>query len=55
MRHLCCEPRITAQKRVHSLFITGEDDDDVFATVLHRLKEKLDRFAAVVALVFGPV
>ena len=49
------QPGIRAEEVVHPVLVAGEDHDELVALGLHHLEQDLDRLAAVVALVLGPV
>ena len=46
---------VRAEEVVHPVLVAGEDHDELVALGLHHLEQDLDRLAAVVALVLGPV
>ena len=55
VRDAARHPRVGLEELVHAVLVAGEDDDEVVALVLHDLEQDLDRFLAVVLLVFRAV
>ncbi len=47
--------RVASEKDVHAILVASQDDNEVVTPVLHHLQQYLDRFLAIVALVFRAI
>ena len=55
MRDAAAETGVGGEKRLHSLTIACENDNQIIPLVFHHLKQYLDRLLPVIALVFRTV
>ncbi len=54
-RHAGAKARIILKESRHSILITSENHDQIFALIFHGLQQHLNRFLTVVAFVLWPV